>query len=705
MDGRVTFRSLRLENFGCFRDHTVGFEPGLNQLIGPNESGKSTIIRALFTVLFEDGPTSKKTVADQRRWAGEGPFRLTLIFAVGPKEFLLIRDYGLGQDIMSDDDGLMYEGRALREKLTRYFGTANRRLFEAVFSFSSDYPEALEDQRPRLKAALETPLFSGFDRTRADGYLEEQIKSLDNPRAHGPRELDTLGERIEECLRRKADCDNRLGSLTKAGEELRLAQENVRQNEDEIDRIEKLIAGAEAYQHLDQKMANLEERLQTHLTGYSRAVQTAETLEKLEKELNHLSAPPADELAKIATRRDELAAMVDKAKRRMDALIERRDATGHAFWGTALFLAICCLVQVLQSRGLVPIGGLAPTLSTFTLALAGVWAGCFALYMYRIRGKKGATVHFRKVNARLNSFYADLNNFYDLKSADPVKALTELDSRRQALEMTIQNLRGTIAMLSDSQGLPGLVGVKEQLETEVALANKELATLVVFAPYAGRLAELKDELTACRVRRNAYAEQAALLTERCSSTLPMDQEKTTLEGDLETLKRRHRDLTEQLEVLHITRSALNRAADRLIEQTLQEYNDDASRYLAALTDGRHDRLRLAGETGGGFELEISQTGRWQTLGDYLSSSTRDAIYLALRLAAMDRVAADFSLPVVFDQADVRMDNARRDRFIESLFTLAVGRQVIYCAAGPIRPENPANIINLDLVEAEAVSGQ
>ena len=62
-DEQVILKSLRMENFGCFDDHEVAFALGLNQIIGPNESGKSTIIKALFTVLFEDGNTRKRTVA------------------------------------------------------------------------------------------------------------------------------------------------------------------------------------------------------------------------------------------------------------------------------------------------------------------------------------------------------------------------------------------------------------------------------------------------------------------------------------------------------------------------------------------------------------------------------------------------------------------------------------------------------------------
>lgn len=58
---RPYIHELRIENYGCIRDATFRFTP-LHALIGPNDSGKSTVLRALRTVAFTldvavDAPT------------------------------------------------------------------------------------------------------------------------------------------------------------------------------------------------------------------------------------------------------------------------------------------------------------------------------------------------------------------------------------------------------------------------------------------------------------------------------------------------------------------------------------------------------------------------------------------------------------------------------------------------------------------------
>ena len=46
---------IRVQNFRCFRDTTVEFQPGLNVIIGENNSGKTTLLKALALVFERRG--------------------------------------------------------------------------------------------------------------------------------------------------------------------------------------------------------------------------------------------------------------------------------------------------------------------------------------------------------------------------------------------------------------------------------------------------------------------------------------------------------------------------------------------------------------------------------------------------------------------------------------------------------------------------
>ncbi len=45
---------LRLAEFRLFDDREFRFSPGMNVIRGPNESGKSTGVRAVVAVVFEE---------------------------------------------------------------------------------------------------------------------------------------------------------------------------------------------------------------------------------------------------------------------------------------------------------------------------------------------------------------------------------------------------------------------------------------------------------------------------------------------------------------------------------------------------------------------------------------------------------------------------------------------------------------------------
>jgi predicted ATPase len=49
MTDERTIQQLEIQNYGCIRKATVALSP-LQALIGPNDSGKSTVLRALRTI-------------------------------------------------------------------------------------------------------------------------------------------------------------------------------------------------------------------------------------------------------------------------------------------------------------------------------------------------------------------------------------------------------------------------------------------------------------------------------------------------------------------------------------------------------------------------------------------------------------------------------------------------------------------------------
>ena len=76
----MRIRRLRMVNFRAFADYELELDPGLNLVVGLNESGKSTIVEALGTALFAD-PTSKaRAMRELERWGSSGAMRLELDF-------------------------------------------------------------------------------------------------------------------------------------------------------------------------------------------------------------------------------------------------------------------------------------------------------------------------------------------------------------------------------------------------------------------------------------------------------------------------------------------------------------------------------------------------------------------------------------------------------------------------------------------------
>jgi len=128
----------------------------------------------------------------------------------------------------------------------------------------------------------------------------------------------------------------------------------------------------------------------------------------------------------------------------------------------------------------------------------------------------------------------------------------------------------------------------------------------------------------------------------------------------------------------------NALLDSILERAEREFREEhqpdvlrrASTHLARVTNGRYHRLYyLEGENGG---LHVACVDRSEPVRvePPISRGTLDQIFLCLRLGLLDHLDRDREkLPLILDDALLRMDDARRPQVYALLADIAPARQV------------------------------
>ena len=148
----------------------------------------------------------------------------------------------------------------------------------------------------------------------------------------------------------------------------------------------------------------------------------------------------------------------------------------------------------------------------------------------------------------------------------------------------------------------------------------------------------------------------------------------------ETLANRQGELARlELEAaaLALAYRELEAAAGEYSQNYRQELGRRASQYFTLFTGRPERRLEISED----FQVEVREWGAPVALAQ-LSRGAQDQLYLALRLAIGDLLAATMTLPFIFDDSFVNCDAERRERIRASLLALAPHRQLILLSHDP-----------------------
>ena len=196
-------RTLKLHPFGGLVDTEVSFEDGLNVVLGPNEAGKSTLVRALSSALFTPSKLGKRMfkerVARFLPISGGDTVRVSLGFEANGGAYHLDKSWGKSpaSRLVLPDGGILTDPEAVRTQIAGLLAANEAAYDHVLISYQSAAGTALDAVTPEAeplqdlnailrKAVYETDGVS-VDRLgkviqeRYDGYFSRWDKELKRP--------------------------------------------------------------------------------------------------------------------------------------------------------------------------------------------------------------------------------------------------------------------------------------------------------------------------------------------------------------------------------------------------------------------------------------------------------------------------------------------------------------------------------------------
>lgn len=188
--------SCRIDGFGKFQNKEFIFDPGINLILGENESGKSTLQAFLFVMLFglerKRGKAAKKD--DYHKyfpWKNAIAYGGALTFESGGKEFLLQRNFLIGAEreslvCLTDHEELDLAAGDLEMLL----GEIGKAAFSGTLSIGQgarcdekELKQLLEDQRSGYTSPAEETIELKEVRRRLQTIKKESLRQYEERRS------------------------------------------------------------------------------------------------------------------------------------------------------------------------------------------------------------------------------------------------------------------------------------------------------------------------------------------------------------------------------------------------------------------------------------------------------------------------------------------------------------------------------------------
>ena len=699
---------LQLRNVRRHVDLDLPLAPGLTVVRGPNESGKSTIQRALELALTRRVTSGSGDMDGMRSWNSADEERPWVRLEFEQDDLDGIQKGSLEKSfrgnkgtvrLEADGETITDPARA-DEVLAEITGVPSEAFFRSTASVRHHELDGLARDEAALRDRLQASI-SGADRgtSRARRKLERAVQMLNAKGDKNPGQLKAAEANLATARAAQRNGETALEQLEQDRDLLAQSREDRAVAEAELNEQRSILERA----RLAERLVSEREQAKERFERYNHAVDVSGQIDELEASHPSSNGLPAlrEALTKVRAADMRIREVKAALAGEVDVQFEMKVPTPRAWRPTAVAAVLLILGGVGIALGdlLNVLPRVIPGFSVGGISVpgAGLLAGLLVL-VGAILAVVGRRQRIRAQDVRRNK---------DMRSQEIERRLrgrSMLEQELQMEEVTLSNLLAALelpdlaaveALVAAEEAhigqilrlraqLEGLVG-REPTETlpdlrdKAALdveqktgaleqigpvareprARERLEVAVTDADRALSLARDTEAQAKARVEQNAvdaeevagHAEQAAQWAEQ-----------------LDLLQRRARVYEATLKSLDAAERTTIRSATRYLERRMV---GDVER----VTAGRYRRVQVDDQD---LSLRVfaPERGDWVDVSE-LSQGTLDTVYLAARIGLVRLVTGDRRPPLVLDDPFVTLDDERAKRALELLRDVSDDFQVIY----------------------------
>ena len=737
---------LQLRHVRRHADLDLGLAPGLTVVRGANESGKSTIQRAIELGLTRRVTSGSADVDGMRSWDAGDEDRPWVRLEFEQEELDGVRKGTLekafrgsrGTVKLELDGETITDPARADEVVAELTGVPTEAFFRSTASVRHHELDGLARDEAALRDRLQASI-SGADRgtSRARRKLERALFELNTKGDKNPGRIKATEAGLAAATAALRNGEAALAQLETDRDALAQAREDRTVAEGELTEQRSMLEKARLAERLIAEREQARERFERYTTAVGVSRQIAD-LEAAHPSSNGLPAL-REALSKIRAAdlrsREIKAALAGE----IEVNVVVTDPTPRAWRPTASAAIVVILLAVGIVVGaqlnLLPRGLPTLTINGFgqliELPGAGILAALLVLFGVGLalvgRRQRARAMHLRRTK--------------DLRTQEVERRLRG----RSALEQELGTVEVTMANLLGALDLPNLAGVEALVAAEEAHIGQilrlraQLEGLVSREP-AEALPDLRDKAAldveqksgaiealgplaheararerlevaeaeadrAVNRARDAEAQARARVEQNAvdAEEVATHAEKAAALGDqLALLQRRARVYDATLKALDTAERATIRTATRYLERRMVVD-------LERITAGRYRRVKVD-DVDLGLRVYAPERGDWVDVTT-LSQGTLDSVYLAARIGLVRLVTGDRRPPLVLDDPFVTLDDDRARRALELLRDVSADFQVIYLtcsdryddAADKVCVLDPPTALTPDLDPAEAAA--